>query len=218
MDMMRSEGTTLASRAAIVIKMIAGTRRHLGVVYSDDNTAFSVLHLAWHHVLLNDPWDNDWMVCGIALHSTRLQQLASMCRIVWESNGNEVPYAFSPPAGGIDSDTGLVVLGPTRYGFTCSSFVIALFDAISAPIVAISSWPVDRPGDREFQEFVVSMLKRGATHEHVKNVQSEIGTVRFRPEEVAAAAEHNPHPAHFSMIESRSLEIVADLNKSAVTP
>jgi hypothetical protein len=134
--------------------------------------------------------------------------VAAVCRKVWRANGRYVPYAFSPPNDCFDSVTWEFIFGPTRLGLTCSTFVLAVFHTARLPLVDYSSWPVNRPGDSEWQQRIVSLLKGRAPEAHVEAVSREVGSARFRPEEVAGAATVNPLPASFELAAERGEQIL----------
>jgi hypothetical protein len=72
---------------------------------------------------------------------------------------------------------------------------MALFRSARLPLVDTTDWPLDRPGDRAFQELVVHVLERtGASPDHVAAVRTELGCARIRPEEVAGAALYSVLP------------------------
>jgi hypothetical protein len=123
-----------------------------------------------------------------------------------------VPYAFSPPNTCFDEATGRYLLGPTRMGLTCATFVLAIFDAARLPLVDYSSWPTHRPGDAEWQQKVISMLRGRVSHAHISAMERDVGGARYRPEEIAGAATVSPLPSAFSIAEARANAILVILN------
>jgi hypothetical protein len=104
------------------------------------------------------------------------------------------------------------LFGSTRHGLTCATFVLAVFHQAGLPLVRYDSWPVNRPGDAEWQESIVNLLERtGAAPEHIAKVKTEIGAVRYRPEEVAGAATSVSIPAEFPSASERAQEILLKL-------
>ncbi len=191
-----------APRAVVAIKETQPRFFHVGIVHrSDDDPEPRMLHLAWHFNLQNEPADPDyyWVEPGCA--SFRARQVASICRLVARRHPKGLPYAFSDPDRAIDPMTGDLLLGPTRLGLTCASFVLSVFQAAGLPLVVLSSWPAGRDGDAESQTLILERLEHGnATPEHIAAVRGEIGCVRYRPTEIAAASSIAPPPATLDQV------------------
>jgi hypothetical protein len=145
----------------------------------------------------------------------RLRQLAAVCRRVSRKNEQGgIPYAFSCPEGASDVQTSAFLLGPTRFGLTCATFVLALLEHAGLALVQLDSWPSGRAGDEQWQMRILADLEKcGASKEHLEHVRQEIGSVRYRPEEVAAAATIAPPPAVFKAIERLAEAIVAKIRQ-----
>lgn len=160
------------------------------------------MHLAWHFQLENEAVPPDYFTHWIqpCFPAQRLRQAAAYFRRVWTANGhNRIPYGFSPPNDSLDVGSGAFLIGPPRFGLTCASFVLAAFHGARLPLVEYDTWPVERDGDHTWQLQIVEMLERhGASAEHIENIRSQIGLVRFRPEDVAAGAALVPPPADFA--------------------
>ena len=207
---------------AIALGSDDADQRHIGLLHWDaESQSMLMFHLAWHHRLRNEP-PPETMALAItpAIPRGRLIQVGAVCRKIWRANRTlGVPYAFSPPNDCFDTRTGEFLLGPTRFGLTCASFILAVFQAAGWPLVDGETWPMDRPGDREWQEKIVALLERtGAAREHVDAVRSEIGHVRFRPKEVAAAARVASHPASFFVVSQEAPQILEVLQRIQELP
>jgi len=194
----------------VVVGEPEADQRHIGILHRDQNEGLQLLHLAWHCLLQNDSELPDYMVVWIELNVplARQKSVAAFCRRVWKKNGQDkIPYAFSRPDGSFDAATGEYLIDPSRFGLTCASFVLALFHAAGLAIAEYESWPVNREGDRDWQESIIAKLEGRASPEHIEHLRSEIGTVRYRPEEVAAAATLAPPAATFEQTRGLALQI-----------
>ena len=202
---------------AVAICSIDGSQRHIGILHRDTEAdQVLLLDLAWHHRLRNEPLGGSWLWVEPAVNARRLVQVAAICRRVWRSNRLGIPYALSHPTECFDENTGAFLLGPTRLGLTCASFVLAMFDAAGLPLAQYDTWPTNRDGDAEWQLRIVEKLaETAASAKHVHAVSIEIGSVRFRPEEVAGAATTSPLPAGFDVAADRAAQILALLSKVA---
>lgn len=199
--------------AAVAIQAVDADQRHIGVVHREGGQV-NLLHLAWHHDLRNHPPGLSYCWVEPNVPPPRMRQVAAICRKVWRANDQALPYAFSEPSDCFDTHSGAFLLGPSRHGLTCASFVLAIFETAGLPLVRYDTWPSERPGDREWQEWVISQLansKPPAEPEHMMAITSEIGSVRFRPEDVAAAATISPLPADFKTSSMRSLALLKRL-------
>ena len=203
----------------VCISPVTPDQRHLGIIYREvEHGKLSHIHLAWHHMLTSEDELPSGLLGDPSIHPARLRQVAAMCRKIWRQNGRAVPYAFSDPEGIFNPETGKILLGDTRYGLTCSSFVLAVFFACGLRIVNVSEWPNLREGDNEWQEFILGQLSRRLSGDELRNVESQKGFARFRPEEVIAAAVQFPHPRSCEQVRELSLEIIDAVNGRSRTP
>lgn len=203
--------------AAIFIQQPRPEQRHIGMLFRpSESEAPRHLHLAWHQSLNNDLPQGPGLWIHPAVPERRLPQVASICRLVWRNNSNGIPYGFSQPNDEcFDSETARYLLGPTQHGLTCASFVLAVFHRAGLPLVNCATWPTGRDEDIIWQEFIVKMMSHPNSHatpEHIKAVKDDVGSTRYRPEEVAGAATIlNPPPADFDTAANRGLEILEAL-------
>lgn len=196
-------------------------QRHICIVHRGTDVVHRFLHLAWHCLLRNEVDRPEYITHLITLsfHPDRLLNLAAFCRRVWKKNSQGgIPYAFSNSENAFDLSSGAFIVGPTRFGLTCATFVIAVFDRVGLHLVDVSSWEKERPGDREWQEQIVEKLKDRADQSHILHIQSEVGAARFRPEEVAAAGTVAPPAARLEHIESIGKEIAILCSKAKEPP
>ena len=198
--------------AAVAIGQPHQNQRHTGMLYRDpESNQILFLHLAWHRDLHNEAPAKSFLWVTPAIHPRRARQVAAICRKIWKSNGRHIPYAFSPPNDCFDETTWEYLFGPTRLGLTCATFVLAVFHEARLALVDYSSWPANRPGDAEWQQQIVSLLRGRASEDHVRAVEQEVGGHRYRPEEVAGAATVKPLPAEFEVAVERGQQILAVL-------
>jgi hypothetical protein len=181
---------------AVAIGEPTSDQRHIGVMHRERNASFFFLHLAWHCDLRNDANRPAYLSVWVApnVPSERQRTIAAFCRRVWRKNEKGgIPYAFSNPQGALNPTSGAYLVGPSRLGLTCSSFVLAVLDAAGLQVADYASWPADRAGDREWQQTIIHQLESQQTQQaHIEHIRSEIGAMRFRPEEVAAATAQAP--------------------------
>jgi hypothetical protein len=205
------------AHVGIAVRCVERAYQHIGILHRDVSAGdVMLLHLAWHHDLRNHRPGNDYLWIDIPLSHFHLRQIAAICRLIGEGNPDGLPYAFSPPNGCFDATTGRFLIGPTRYGLTCASFVLAVFETAGLPLVRYETWPNQRPDDRNWQEFVLSRLRDSnprASDAHIAALQEEIGAVRYRPEEVASAATLTDIPASFQIVQPLSMQLLDKLRR-----
>ena len=169
-----------------------------------------------------------------------LRALAGFCRNIAQNYKNgEMKYSFFLPEHPIWSDKGRLMLEGLSNGLTCSHFVISIFEYKKIKLIERSEWP-SRPEDVNSQmNFILSLCRRSfektlnklhrsivnnnseelGSHileqaellQHVEKMIAEIGSIRYRPEEVVAGASSTRLPASFSYAESNGSAIRAFL-------
>lgn len=199
--------------AAIAIRKIRGKQRHAGILFNESGS-IQLLHLKDHYKLSKESPTHHYRFVIPSIPTRRAKQIAAICRKIWRANSRNIPFAFSFPNDCFDLYTGKFLLGPTKIGLTCATFVLSIFHTARLPLIKYQNWPLNRPGDREWQQSVLNHLRAVASREHVNEVEKEIGNARFRPEEVAGAAAVNPLPSDFRPAVNNSLKIIKILNNS----
>lgn len=194
--------------------------RHVGIFHRDAKAgAVFFLHLAFHLECRNespDPSYISYLSIDPLVHRRRLPHIAAKFRLVWNANGKFVPYGLSDASDFFDPVTGKYLLGPTRYGLTCSSFVVAGFRLAGFRLLNEPTLPPMRPGDAEWKQSMTALLRKvKASDEHIKRFEDDNPFLRLRPEDVAAASLIAPLPAAFEQIAPVSVEILKLLG---VTP
>lgn len=209
--------------AAVVIKSTRVGRFHVGLAYRDGGKG-RTLHLEWHKRLADAPLDTSfgWVEPSADFNRSRARSLAGLCRLVaTENESNSIPYGFAWPVEAFDEKTGKYKEDPSRAGLTCATFVLAIFDWASMPLVDIGTWPNERPGDKEWQESIVEDLKKTnppVDQVHIEAVMKEIGAKRCRPPEVAAAFTRCPRQSTFTQVEDLSQDIANQVAARAPKP
>jgi hypothetical protein len=69
-----------------------------------------------------------------------------------------------------------------------------------------------------WQRSIIELLKEnGASQEHIKAVESQIGAIRYRPEDVAGAAASDRLPAEFATTERLARAILEKLQSKGLS-
>ncbi len=139
-----------------------------------------------------DPLD---VVVRVPLPRARVRATIRYALKFYSSVGHSLPYNFRFPNDVFDAKRSTLLLRRGE-GLTCSTLVIALLAATATELLQMDQWPV-RPEDSErnaklVDEIQEAMKRRGPLTpddiEHLAYMRTQVAAVRFRPEEVAAAA------------------------------
>lgn len=179
-------------RCAVAIGVVDDGWLHVGILHTRDLQPTEFLHLASHCDLRNSPSPPSYLKLWAKpnIPDRRMRAVVAKCgQIARASSQNSVPYGFSSPEGALDPATGAFLISGSRYGLTCASFVLAVYDAVGVRLAEYSTWPADRAGDRDWQADVVRRLEEAGACEpsHLARLKVDVGAVRYRPEEVVAA-------------------------------
>lgn len=198
---------------AVAIAVVHAGQQHTGILHKEEVLdEVQLAHLAWHNQLKNAPPKEAYLWVDPLIPNRRARQVAARCRQILRGNKRGIPYAFSSPNDCFDSETGSFLFGPTRAGLTCASFVLAVFGSAGIQLADYATWPPQRAGDLEWQQFIVEQLEKdGADADHIAFVRNEVGAVRYRPEDVAGCATADQLPCSFDVAEPLSQEILKRL-------
>ena len=201
------EGQTFeqVDHLALAIRAKRDGELHVGLIYRNAAGKLQYQHMAWHHMLLQSDPDPVDTAIEFPLHPVRADLVALYLELVHETNmDREVPYGLRTPENAFDPESGTLVLDGNVAGLTCVSFVLMIFQAKGHKLFKFEEWE-ERPGDLEFQEWVVKALRQSsdASEAHIKHVESEIGTIRYRPEDLALVGLTHNMPLPFEIAKTR---------------
>lgn len=206
-------GGGLPTGFAFVAISRQGAGRHLGLIHRRREAgAARVIHLAFHHELMDEPSPSDSFENGLCVRPSISPELASniaaLCRRVAQRR-ERIPYALRY-SGSSFVESGELSLLESDAGLTCATFVVALFRSVGVDLLDLGSWRT-REDDRVFQEWVVRELRRRGENDHADRVESEVGCARFRPSEVAGSSSADAHPVAFEVAIRLGEEVEANL-------
>jgi len=185
---------------AIAFRHFSTGQTHCGLLYRASDRSINMLHLQWHCDLHNEsgvPAEYGWTVPAIPLE--RAKQVSQLCRLVWRKHP-EIPYGFHyVPCKLFSLVDGSLELQEGMRGFTCATFVLAIFERCEMSLLELETWP-HRESDEVWQAHMLAVMRRRTPHidtRHIEGVAAEIGCLRYRPEEVAGACLVRNLPASF---------------------
>ncbi len=132
------------------------------------------------------------------LHERQLRQVAAYCESVGKQRSRfTYSFAFNSLVQLADSSDGFVIEGGTE-GFTCATFVLAIFQRLRLPLIDLRGW-YNEPEDEPWQESTLSLLRGlqarlGLSDQSLAARAAEIPCLRFPPHAVIGACRAGVHP------------------------
>jgi hypothetical protein len=131
-----------------------------------------------------------------------LKQVAGFCESVGKDPRKFLySFAFNEKVELAPKGDTFTIEGGTE-GFTCATFVLAIFHRLRKPLLNISTW-YNEPGDEEWQRSTLDLMRRwrqrGWLHvseEALNRRVEEIGCLRFAPDAVMGACRFGEHPTY----------------------
>jgi len=188
---------------AVAIYRIDEHQFHAGFVHDTGAPATStqVMHMAGRSVdyceysLSEDHGLAVYYPNGSPIPKERMMAVTSFCSHVSnEGRPTRFPYSFSLESS--LNEHGAFIAGDTDMpGFTCATFVLAAFDALGFNLLETKNWPV-RQEDMQTQLNLMGCYSEYVSELGEEKLQDRLEKLpRIRPEEVAAGALQESHPA-----------------------
>lgn len=182
---------------------------HSGIIFNVGSGS-KLIHLASEKVVESIPSQNySWVKAG--LDESVKKVAAGMCAMIAHETP-EVPYAFDRAGWSFDAN-GKLVSGAAGKGMTCSTFIVAVFDAIKYPLIKEDQWP--RGTDGAVKLSIFSMIFRGARIEsdHAIAAMNDAGSPRILPTEVAASSSETSFPVPYLRAKRRGRDLQKKFGK-----
>jgi hypothetical protein len=190
---------------ALAIKRVSSDQAHCALVYQRDSGDLYMLHLAFHHWLINNPISPDYQWVKAALTLSNRKLLAALCERIG-ARRPRIPYGFEKSGLTFDVKTGALSQPDLGHGLTCASFILAVMKAQGINLLAEDEWPAG--ANQGWQDNMLELMKENnAPQDHIEAVRKTVGGRRFRPEEVVGSATARPRPVSFGEA-NRLAEIV----------
>lgn len=183
---------------------------HAGFLYRVDGSEARLAHFAWHEIQRDDEPDDNYVWNDIDLDESNRLVVASWLD---ERRGkpDKIPYGFRTDGSPYDPDTGDFISPPIGQGFTCATFIIGVLKHLGFNLLIEDTWPSSREDDVVWQTGIIAKLQEyHASAEHVEALKHDLGTRRFRPEEVCGATCLAPDwPVNFDDASAIAADILA---------
>lgn len=204
-------------------------RHHVGIVFRHPQCMTQLLHLAWHHRLIQEELhvanahipSIPYSIIVIDIDPIRIPGVIAKLDLIYERHTRNIPYGILYNGARFD-DEGLLRLGQQAVGLTCATFVIAALESARIRLLRWEEWQ-PRAADGEWFNDILGLL-RAAHHRrpqelslaHLMAVEREQGCARYRPSEVAGSALASQLPASFDDAVRYSRRVIAFLNEQLV--
>jgi hypothetical protein len=189
--------------------------RHCGLLYKVDGGQTRLLHFAFHCDLRDELAKEPYLWANIGFDEINGRFVAAYAAQLTH-NSNNIPYGLDASGSCFDPSSGDFIQPPLGKGLTCATFITAVLGSLGFQLLLQQSW-VEREEDEEYGKNVVLDLKEyGASESHISAVVTDIGAIRFRPEEVAGASTH-PYQGWPIILEDAinlAKQILADLDRA----
>ncbi|MBL8678641.1 MAG: hypothetical protein JNK05_05725 [Myxococcales bacterium] len=192
----------ISASIAVMIERSSATpdQRHMGLIaeiFPDERPGqrWLIDHGFHRHTRANVcDWASEtqcWL--PVVIEEDVADGLLHLCDIVrsrYTGRGRGLPYSIRYAGGAIRREGSQLTFD--EHGFTCASFVVALFRGVGLRVIDLASWSARTAQrqleDTEWQRKMVADIRvYTQDNEHADREQGEIPCFRFRPEEIVAA-------------------------------
>jgi len=170
----------------VVIRTLGPERRqvHVGLLYKVGSAAALNLNLREHLDLRNEPPTDHYCWIQIDLDEINRRLLASLCALI-ATKSKGVPYGFTYN-GLYFKQSGDYVPRDLGHGLTCATFIMAIFETYSVPVLVTSAWTTADLEDQGWQTQMVRDIAGKRGDFIAGAIAQHIGHPRFKPEHVTA--------------------------------
>ena len=204
------------SHLGIAILRADERQHHIALMYEASDGTICLSHLRWHQDFHGrDPLDARYYWNSVSgIHETNRKVVASWLESL-AAAPQRIGYGFSfEGCEFIATPTGTIsfVSKIPGKGLTCATFVILVFDRLGFQMLNLESWP-QRVEDATWQAEIIGKLRLHSTmsQEELALLAGDVGSVRFRPIEVAAASQLENWPVNFDDAAALADQILAEV-------
>ena len=170
-----------------------------------------MLNLRTHLDLRSERPSENYRWIQVALDPINRRALVGLCRLI-AKKCRTIPFGFSYN-GFYFTHAGDYIPRTLGDGLTCATFVMAVFETYSIPILKTEEWP-SRQENHGWQAGQVQLIGHARGGFLASAIAAHIGQLRFRPEEVTAGAVSADRPLSFRRAARLGERIRRDLTKS----
>lgn len=194
----------------LAIRKINESQNHSAIVFRGEDGVYRLLHLGWNFFLIHEDIKDAFGWVNNSLDASNSLFLSVMCDRIARRNP-EVPYGLSSVGLNFDPETGEILPGPTGRGFTCATFILAIFRLVGLDLLVEDTWPED--ANMDWQLSIVEALGKteNVSPEQYAAVKRDVGCRRFSPEEVVGSSSEGVWPVPYDPAHQLGLVVRQDL-------
>ena len=190
--------------SAVVLVRTKEEQFHLGLLRGAEAPE-PVLHFGWHRLLHDEPLqqvilENDALLPSAVillaldpLIDETLRVLAGRVARKHANRQSDIAFGFGEANATFDRLTGELTNADTA--FTCATFVLAMLRSVGVLLVDVTRWRQPTAEDLDWQRRIGAQLLawieariHGDLERAKARIEKDIGSLRFRPTDVAGAA------------------------------
>lgn len=183
----------------VAVKHVGNGQNHVGILYRPGRGAPRMCHFANHLDLRDEPARSDyfWDDCGF-LRDDAVNGKFMAARVRSIAQTKSLPYGIVVEGDCFAPDGTFIGFPQKGMGFTCASFIVAVFHSAGYYIVETDTWE-QRSEDAAWQTLILDYLEEdGVDEDHIEEARKFVNGLRYRPEEVAAAVANDHSPISFA--------------------
>jgi hypothetical protein len=177
---------------------------HCGLYYAiGDDGVLELLHLKYHEELVSEPPSEYYEDIDSRYPDRERAAVSDFCRAVLAKHGLRGFRFSAARTDAFASDTAELKLDEPGTGFTCATFIKAIFDKVKLPLVVAKSWPPATDQDRSWLQLHADFIANAEGKndpQHGSAIDVSCSWSRFLPEHIAAAAAVAPPAAKYRQI------------------
>jgi hypothetical protein len=168
-----------------------------------------MLHLAWHFDLRDEEAPSDYFWNEVSLDVLNRRVLAAAANAIGTKRDN-IPYGLDTTGACFDPTNGDFIPPPIGKGLTCATFIVAVFGSYGFDLLDEASWPTHNAEDEGWQSQIIETLRSNGAHPaHIEAMERDVGSSRFKPDEVVGSSTLPTWPVAFPEARSIADEIIS---------
>ncbi len=188
---------------------------HCGTYYELLGGGIALLHFAFHNSVISEPKSAFYFDIPSSFPEREQFAISDFCRLVSDRHGSEgLRFAATRNETFLPKDAALKFDKP-GIGFSCASFVKAIFDAVGVPLIEESSWPPATLEDRAWFSNLLSFFRwyffYKVDQDHFNQIDVSCKWSRYKPEQIAFAASKAPPLQKYSQVRKGAQSLMREV-------
>jgi hypothetical protein len=181
---------------------------HCGVYYESAGGDIELLHLSLHNRLLSESPSAYYFNIPSRFAPREQIAISDYCRLVYNTHRKHGLRFSVTRTDAFDPRTAALLIDEPGVGFSCATFVKAIFDGTRLPLVDSKTWADADSEDRDWLLRLLAVFKGIYIYlvdqKHFAQVDVSCNWSRYKPEQIAFAASVAPPMATFKQVKKNS--------------